>query len=398
MASCFLLCSPRVLLALAVALPFATAHAQELDLPGSVGYSVHVVRPGELPASDENTRSLKLPAGLHIAKFAEGLDHPRVIVVSPAGNIYVSSRQAGTITMISADGASRKDILKLQNVHGLALHDGKLYYETVKEVYSAPLLPDGTLGASKLLIADLPDAGQHPNRTLGFGPDGKLYLTVGSTCNQCEERNLENATMLRANADGKGRETFATGLRNTIGFDFQPGTGALYGWDDGVDWEGDTSQVEELNKIEMGKAYGWPFIHGDGGKSSYLTPPKPDTLESWDAKSTRPVLTHTAHASGMQLIFLHGGSLPAEYTGDALATMHGSWNAMPPSGYEVVRIHFVGGQAKAIQPFVEGFLRQVKAAPGWARFARPFGLAQTADGSVLVGDEQNGVIYRITGQ
>jgi glucose/arabinose dehydrogenase len=159
---------------------------------------------------------------------------------------------------------------------------------------------------------------------------------------------------------------------------------------------GDKEQREELNKIELGKEYGWPYILGAGLKNLYLTPPHGITLDQWAAKTTLPVLTWNAHASGMQLIFLNGEEFAPTYDGDALASMHGSWGANPPSGYEVVRIHFEGGVAKTIMPFVEGFLMPVEDGSGWARFARPFGLAQMKDGSVLLGDEQNGVLYRIT--
>ncbi len=367
-----------------------------MPVPNRDTHSVNVVLPAPLPASAENIAKLKVPAGFYIAKFAEGLESPRVIVISDAGNIYISSRDAGTITMLSPDGAQRKQVLALENVHGMVIHANVMYYVTIKEVYSAPINQDGTLGTSKLILNDLPDAGQHVDRTLAVGPDNKLYISVGSTCNTCEERNHVNSTMQRANLDGSDRETFATGLRNTIGFNFKPGTSDLYGWDDGVDWLGDKEQREELNLIQQGKEYGWPYILGDGLKNLYLTPPHGVTLDQWAARTTLPVLTWNAHASGMQLIFLNAGPrLAADYAGDALASMHGSWGANPPTGYEVVRIHFEDGQAKAIQPFVEGFLMTAKGGSGWARFARPFGLAQMQDGSVLLGDEQNGILYRI---
>ncbi len=364
-------------------------------MPNKDSHSVNVVLPAPLPATDANIARLKLPAGFKITKMAEGLKSPRVIVVSDAGNLYVSSRDAGTITMIDASGKQTK-VLELENVHGMVIHDGTMYYVTIKEVYSAPINPDGTLGTSKMIMSDLPDAGQHVDRTLAVGADNKLYESVGSTCNTCEERNHVNSTMQRSNLDGTGRETFATGLRNTIGFNFKPGTSDLYGWDDGVDWLGDKEQREEVNLIQQGKEYGWPYILGTGLKNLYLTPPKGVTLDQWAAKTTLPVLTWSAHSSGMQLVFLNGTSLPSGYDGDALATLHGSWGAAPPSGYEVVRIHFEGGKAKEIQPFLEGFLMPVKGGSGWARFARPFGLAQMRDGSIVVGDEQNGILYRVT--
>ncbi len=371
------------------------ARGQEMPQPNRDTHSVNVVLPAPLSATDANILRLKLPAGFKITKLAEGLKSPRVIVVSDAGNLYVSSRDAGTITMIDASGKQTK-VVELEHVHGMVIHDNVLYYVSIKQVYSAPILADGTLGPSKLIMSDLPDAGQHEDRTLAVGPDGKLYESVGSTCNTCTEGNPLQATMQRSNLDGSGRETYATGLRNTIGFNFKPGTADLYGWDDGVDWLGDKEQREEVNLIQQGKEYGWPYILGAGLKNLYLTPPHGVTLDQWAAKTTLPVLTYAAHSSGMQLIFLNGQGLPAGYDGDALASLHGSWGANPPRGYEVVRIHFEGGKAASIQPFLSGFLMPVKGGSGWARFARPFGLVQMGDGSVVVGDEQNGILYRVT--
>jgi glucose/arabinose dehydrogenase len=374
--------------------PAATS-AQELTIPRQTSYSVNTLEAAPLPSTDENIRTLQLPSGFHIAKLVDGLDHPRVLLSTPNDSVYVSSREAGTITLLKYENGAitKKTVAAYKDVHGMALRDRELYFITIHDIFTAPIKPDGTLGDGKKIVSGLPDAGQHPDRTIAFGPDGWLYISVGSTCNDCEERNPLQATMLRCHADGSGLETFATGLRNTIGFEFKPGTNDLYGMDDGVDWLGNDGQREELNHIMQGKKYGWPYIFGDGTKSQYREPPKPYTLEDWDKSSERPVLTWTAHASSMQLLFYTGNMFPAEYRGDAFATMHGSWNRNPPSGYEVVRIHFENGKPVKIEPFLEGFL--MKKGSQWARFARPFGLAQLKDGSILMGDEQNGVIYRI---
>ena len=370
------------------------ARSQALQHPGTATIEAHVVKAAPLDATPERVAGLTLPPGFRIETFAEGLKTPRVIVVAGNGTLYVSDRDAGTVTMLDpADARRRRVVLRKPDVHGLALHDGKLFYVTVKEIYAAPIHEDGTLGDEAKLVSDLPDAGQHPNRTIAFGPDGWLYASLGSTCNECEERNPENATMVRMKPDGTGRETVATGLRNTIGFAWQPGTKALYGWDDGVDWLGDAEQPEEFNRIEAGKKYGWPYIFGAGLKNLYREPQK-GSLDDWDKASQRPLLTWTAHASSMQLAFYDGAQFPAEYRGDAFVTMHGSWNRDPPSGYEVLRVRFEKGEPKSVEPFVTGFL--TRGGPsGWSRFARPFGLAVAPDGSLYLGDDQHGLIYRI---
>jgi glucose/arabinose dehydrogenase len=161
----------------------------------------------------------------------------------------------------NGDGRADGEPVSVANrsgAHGLAIHDGKLYLITVKEVFVADILADGRLGPLTMIIGDLPDAGQHASRTMAFGPDGMLYISVGSTCNACNESNQENATILRASPDGKSRTIFAKGLRNTIGFAWHPVTGELWGMDHGIDFLGDEEQPEELNKIEFSKQYGWP--------------------------------------------------------------------------------------------------------------------------------------------
>jgi glucose/arabinose dehydrogenase len=383
--------------ALAQASILATAVAQGMKIPSESTSQSNVVKPAPLDFTADLLRALKLPIGFKIEKFAEGLRTPRVMVVGPEGALYISSRDEGTITLVPEHGGKADPnhvVLKKANVHGLAIRDRELFYITIREIFAAPINRDGSLGTERRVAADLPDAGQHPNRTIAFGPDGMLYVSVGSTCNDCEENNPENATILKMRPDGTGREVVATGLRNTIGFAWQPGTNALYGFDNGVDTFGDDEQPEELNRIESGKKYGWPFILGAGMKHP-LREPKSGTLDDWDKSSERPALTYTAHAASMQMVFATQTNFPSEFRGDAFATMHGSWNRKPPSGYEVVRVRFQDGKPSKIEPFVTGFL-VAQGAGKWGRFARPFGLAVARDGNLLMGDEQNGIIYRIS--
>ena len=216
-------------------------------------------------------------------------------------------------------------------MHGLAIHKGKLYLVTAKEVFLAAIRPDGQLEPLQMIIGDLPDSGPHPNRTIAFGPDDMLYLSVGSACNACNESNQENATLLRASPDGKSRTIFAKGLRNTIGFAWHPETGELWGMDHGIDFLGDDEQPEELNKIEAGKQYGWPHVFGEGGLNPQTTPVGEITKEQWKANSVPMMLGYTAHAAPMQVVFASGAAVPSEYKGDAFVTMRGSWNRQQPS-------------------------------------------------------------------
>lgn len=387
----------RALLASASLLLAGQAHGQALTRPKDVPIVAHVVVTQPEPATPDALARLKLPAGFHIARWAEGLGTPRVIAVAPGGLVYVADRDGGKITLLKGtDRATAQQVVRNKKyVHGLAVRDGKLFYAANTETFAAPINADGTLGPETRIASGLPDVGQHNDRTLAFGPDGWLYESVGSDCNECDEGNPESATIVRMHADGSGREIFASGLRNTIGFAFRPGSGELYGWDDGVDWLGDEAQREELNQISQGHKYGWPYVFNDQ-LNLYREPPKEKgTLAQWDRDSTRPVLTWDAHSSGMQLAFYTGGMFPEEYRGDAFVTLHGSWNREPPSGYEVLRVHFENGRAVRMEPFITGFLKQT-GAKSWSRFARPMGLAVLPDGSLLLGEDQNGIIYRVT--
>ncbi len=359
---------------------------------------------GQIPATVARIKSLKLPAGFQIAKFAE-IQNPRMMAVGPDGTVYVTSRDLGTVRMLrdtNNDGVAdvQKVVAEKKQMHGVTIHDGKLYMATVKELFVADLKPDGTLGELKQLANDLPDGGQHPNRTLAVGPDNKLYISVGSTTNVAHETDQESATLLRANLDGSQRELFATGLRNTIGFGWHPTTRRLWGWDQGIDWLGDNKQEEEFNEIVQGQKYGWPYVYGKSEPHPHVKP-LPElglTNEDWAKQSREPGLLYTAHSAGMQMAFYTGAMFPAEYKNDAFIALRGSWNRNPPSGYEVVRVRFdAKGTATKIEPFLTGFLVKGGSPEGKdAHFARIAGVAVAKDGALLLSDDTNNTIYRIT--
>lgn len=359
----------------------------------------HVYRPTPLPATSARVAALQAPPGFAVAKWAEGMENPRMIAVAPDGTTYVSQRKPGNVLMLrDTDGDGKADVKRVvarrEMAHGLALRGNKLYLVTVNEVLVAERKGDGTLGPLRVLVDDLPEAGQHPNRTLAFGPDGYLYVSVGSSCNACDETSQEYATILRMRPDGSDRTIHASGLRNTIGFGWHPATRELWGLDHGIDWLGDDEQQEELNRIEAGRRYGWPYVYGEGKQNPADSPPEPFTYATWAKTSREPVLQYTAHSAPLQMTFYTGNSFPAEYRGDAFVAMRGSWNRLPPSGYEVARVVFdPQGRPERIEPFVKGWL--VEEGGQFAHFGRLAGCAMLPDGSLLVGDDENGVLYRI---
>lgn len=393
---CTLAAAAALLCAPAAALP---ALAQE-QRPEFATIQAHVLSPAMVQPDPESIRKLQMPDGFKIETFADGLINPRMLAVAPDGAVYVTRRRVGDVLMLrDTDGDGRADARRIvasrPQIHGIAINGDTMYLTSVTDVYRAAINDDGTLQPLKRIVADLPDGGQHPNRVLKFGPDGMIYLSVGSTCNACGETNQENAAMLAVTPDGVRRTIYASGLRNTIGYDWHPETGEMWGMDHGIDWLGDETQQEELNRIEQGKNYGWPYIYGDGDANLADAPPGGITAKQWQAMSEPMVIGYTAHAAPMQMLFYRGGQFPDEYRGDAFVTMRGSWNARPATGFEIVRIRFKDGKPQGFEPFIRGFLQKPDSEKPSA-FARPVGLAFMPDGSMLFTDDTNGVIYRVT--
>lgn len=362
-----------------------------------------VYEPAKLAPTVRRINLLKLPANFQIAKFAE-ITNPRMLAVAVDGTVYVSQRTPGTLTMLKdTDGDGAADVQKVvaekKQLHGMTISGSKMYIITVNEVFVANIKSDGTLSELRVIINDLPDGGQHPNRTIAI-KNNRLYISVGSTCNACHETDKESATMLTTDLDGKNRKIFASGLRNTIGFGWHPASNKLFGMDHGIDWLGDNDQKEELNELVEGAKYGWAYVYADGKLNPQDEPP-PElglTNEDWARQSKNPALLYTAHSAPMQMIFYTGTQFPAEYRNDAFVAMRGSWNRIPPSGYEVVRIRFDrAGNPTAFEPFLTGFLVKGGAPDGKdGHFARLAGIAQMRDGSMIVSDDTNNIIYRVS--
>ena len=384
---------------LGTAIVTAAAGGAAAQMVSKNGIQANIVRPPTVPATAERVASLKVAPGFRVRVFAEGLGKARMLAVGPRGDVYVTRREPGDLWRLrDADGDGkaelREKVLELKGLHGIAFHGGRAYLATAGEVFVADLGADGSLGRPRA-IARLADSGGHNNHTLAVSPAGKLHVTVGSTCNACVEKNPENATMLVMDLDGSGKRVFASGLRNTIGFGWHPATQVLWGMDHGIDWLGDDQQAEELNRIEDGKRYGWPYAHGGGAVNPSIDAPAGTTKEEWAKGSEGMVVGYTAHAAPLALAFYAATAFPEKYRNGAFVTFHGSWNRKPPSGYEVAFLPFdAAGKPGAFEPFLSGFLVTEKGEP--AQFGRPTGLAVAADGALLFADDENGVVYRVT--
>ncbi len=383
------------------ATPEATPEATEPGLANTIEGSAVITE--TLPFSEDFLDRLTLPDGFQVNVFAQGLGNARWMAVMPDGFILLTRRQEGDVVALSdqdGDGMNDSEEINvvasdLPYVHGITFNNGLVYLVTDTKLFTAEYLGGGSFGALQEIISDLPDAGQHPNRTLAFSPDGALFITVGSTCNACAETNPESATILRAQPDGSAREVFAEGLRNTIGFGWHPVTGELWAFDHGSDWRGDEQPPEELNRLEFDMNYGWPFCYGDRQPDVFIAsePPGGTGRAAHCQTTVGPVLEYTAHSAPIGMVFYTAEQFPEDYRSDAFVAMRGSWNRNPPTGYKVVRVVFDDdGQPTGFEDFLTGFLIEDQL----ANFGRLAGLAIAPDGSLLIAEDQNGVIYRVS--
>ena len=355
----------------------------------------HSFSPQSRTPTEELLRQLRLPSGFRLTVFASGLSGPRMMAVGEDGTVYVTRPRRGDVVALrdhQGRGENPREIVRgLDVAHGITIHGGRMYLAGERKVIVAEMRGDGSFGEWRTVIDDLPPGG-HDKRTVGIGPDGRLYVSVGSTCNACKERDREHATILVARTDGSERRVFAAGLRNTMGFAWHPETRELWGMDHGSDWRGDDQPPEKLNQIVEGGNYGWPYCIGERRPDPYMDEPPGTSKAAFCGKTRSPALMYQAHSAPISLAFYTGQQFPAEYRGDAFVTMHGSWNRFPPSGYEVVRVRFDRGKPVRFEPFITGFL----ADNGQIQFGRPAGLAIGRDGALLISDDAHSVIYRVS--
>ncbi len=341
---------------------------------------------------------LKVPSGWKVQIAASGLGKPRMMYMGSAGQLYITRRDQGDVLMLkdaNADGKFEEMVTVVADfpgVHGITLKDGWMYLVSNRVMRRYRISADGSVGVMQELFSDLPDGGQHPNRTIEFGPDGMLYLSVGSTCNDCFDSNKESATMIQIDTATWKRTVYARGLRNTIGFDFHPATKELWGIDNGGDTKGDNWPPEEVNVIKKDGDYGWPLVYAKQVPDETREDPA-GTTKAMYAKTTEPsVLEATAHSAPIAFRFFGSADVPADLKNDGLVCWHGSWDRKEPSGFKVQRIKFTNGKATGIEDFLTGFLSADKR----TRFGRPAGLFISPKGQVFISDDANGVLYCVS--
>jgi glucose/arabinose dehydrogenase len=356
----------------------------------------HAGKMTETPASDIPVSKLKVPAGFKVELWASGLPGGRAMAVTDdAKRVYVGTRAIGRVYEVTDEGSKRSVrvvVDKLTQPAGVAFKDGALYVFAIDKVLKFDGIASNPSAQPQDLTAkfDLPPEQHHNWKYVAFGPDGKLYVPFGAPCNICEPPSKEYAQIRRYNADGSGKEVIATGVRNSIGFDWHPKTKELWFTDHGRDWAGDKGFEDELNKMtKVGQNFGFPYCHANGQAD-------PDVKKAEPCKGvTRPVALLGPHAAGMGIKFYTGKMFPAEYQNTAFIARKGSWNREKPFGFDVVNVREGEGGKVSIRPFMTGFQEGTE---GYKFWGRPAYIAQMPDGALLVSDEQVGAIYRISYQ
>jgi glucose/arabinose dehydrogenase len=331
--------------------------------------------------------ALVVRRGFRVGVFAEDLDGVRFMAVGPDGQIYASITGRGRVVALSdANGDGRADTVRtviadLDGPHGLAFRGDTLYVAEENRVIRL-VPPDGRV---EVVVPDLPAGGGHSTRTILFRNDD-LLVSIGSSCNLCDERDERRAAIMRYALDGTGARLVATGLRNSVGLALQPGTGALFATNNDRDRLGDDRPPDRVNLIEDGGWYGWPQCYLPGT-------PNPE----YERSATRcdhaigPVIRFPAHSAPLGLAFYTGSVFPEEYRGNLFVALHGSWDRSYPTGYKVVRIPMDGTRPVG-EP--EDFITGWQIGRRW--WGRPVDVLVAPDGTMLISDDFGGRIFRVS--
>lgn len=354
---------------------------------------------GSLPAITGASDSLplsriQLPEGFSISIFAE-VDNARSLAMSPSGTIYVGNRGGDKVFAVrDVDGdfrADKKWIVadSLNTPNGVAFKDGDLYVAEISRILKFSNVEENLKnpGKPEIIADDFPTETHHGWKYIAFGPDGKLYVPVGAPCNICDPEEDIFATITRINADGGGREIYAHGVRNTVGFTWHPDTQELWFTDNGRDMMGDDVPHCELNHAPTaGLHFGYPYCH----EGSVIDPEFGGKRKC--NEFVAPVEKLGPHVAPLGLKFYTGSKFPEAYRKNLLIARHGSWNRSKKSGYNIALVKIQGNKSVGSETFASGWLDE-KTQNVWGR---PVDVLELPDGSVLVSDDYANVIYRIS--
>lgn len=335
---------------------------------------------------------IKLPEGFKIEVYAE-VENARSMVLSPNGTIFVGNREGDKVyAIVDKNGDYKADAVKviasgLNMPCGVAFRDGSLYVAEVNRILRYDNIEQNLDTPPKAVVVSdkFPSDKHHGWKFITFGPDGKLYVPVGAPCNVCEKEDKIYSTIMRMNPDGSGLEVFASGVRNSVGFDFHPETKELWFTDNGRDMLGDDLPSDELNRAyKAGLHFGFPYCHqGDTPDPEFGSKRSCDEFE-------KPSQKLGAHVASLGMRFYTGKQFPDTYKNNIFIALHGSWNRTAKSGYKIALAKVENNKVVDYSTFAEGWLE------GQEAWGRPADIQQLTDGSLLVSDDKLDVVYRIS--
>ncbi len=344
------------------------------------------------PMDDVVLNSFNLPSGFSMTTYAE-VDNARSLALSPSGIVFVGNREEDKVYAIQdldGDGKAEKKYtlasgLKMPN--GVAYKDGDLYVAEISRILKFKDIEQNLDNPTYEIIYDkYPTDRHHGWKYIAFGPDGKLYVPVGAPCNICESDEIY-ASITRMNPDGSNVEIVAGGVRNTVGFDWNPATGNLWFTDNGRDMMGDNFPPCELNKLTEDKQhFGYPYCHG----GDIADPEFGDKRHC--NEFVKPQFNFKAHTAPLGMHFYEGDMFPKEYQGDIFVAQHRSWNRSSKIGYRIMRMHMENNRVVKGEVFIDGWLDDASQDVT----GRPVDVIELEDGSLLISDDYAGVVYRLT--
>jgi len=344
-------------------------------------------------AAADRLDRIALPPGFTIEVFSDAVPGARSMALSSAGTLFVGTREKGVVYAIpGAVGAThaatpRRIARGLTSPNGVAVRDGALYVAEISRIIrfddievrlEHPPAP--------VVVTDrYPTDRHHGWKVIAFGPDGWLYVPVGAPCNVCLPPGPLHETITRMKPDGSAIEVFARGVRNSVGFDWRPGSHDLWFTDNGRDWLGDDRPPDELNHApKAGMHFGFPYCHGRALPDPEFGRDKACT------DFTPPAAELGPHVAALGMRFYTGTMFPPEYRGRIFIAEHGSWNRTTPIGYRVTTARLDGDRVVGYEPFATGWLGDNGQIAG-----RPVDVLVMPDGALLVSDDHAGAIYRI---
>jgi glucose/arabinose dehydrogenase len=363
-------------------------YLQKIALLLAISAPCHAVK----PQHEAVLKQLHLPYGFKISIFADDVPNARQMALGEHGVVFVGSREGYVYALKDSNGDGFADqrytlAKELYLPNGVAYKGGALYVAEVNRIIRFDEIETQLENppAPKVVFDQLPSDKHHGWKYLRFGPDGKLYSGVGAPCNVCDPEQEIYASLFRINADGSGFQILANGIRNTVGFDWEPSTHHLFFNDNGRDNLGDDVPPDELNQWTGSKEhYGFPFCHGGTIADREFA----GKMKCGQFKA--PIWNYKAHIAPLGMRFYTGQQFPEQYYKQLFVAQHGSWNRSVPQGYRVALIKFSGGEPFSEQAFVSGWLT-----PSGQVLGRPVDILQLANGSLLVSDDKLGVIYKI---